>query len=414
MPEASAMGDILFLAHRVPFPPNRGDKIRSANLLRKLAKVAPVHVGCFAESDEDRNAVAELAALAASHRVVDRTKPLVLAGVEAVLARKPVSLTAFHSPRLENWVHETVTMRNVETIVIFSGQMGQYVPADFAGRVVIDLCDVDSAKFENYAANGQRVWLNAREARLLASEEERLAHRADAMVLISENEAGLFRSRLQSPSRSEVKVIGNGIDADFFDPAICAPQPDIAAREGPHFVFTGQMDYPPNEAAALWSAQHFLPAIREIEPQAELHIVGRNPTKALLARRGTPGLTVWGEVPDVRPFLAAATCVVAPLQIARGVQNKVLEAMAMARPVMVTPQAATGIDARDGEHWLLCEADARAMCLKTETILGDKAMSRALGRAGRQFVLDHHDWDAMLSPLEVLVRGEATEARDAA
>ena len=408
------MGDILFLAHRVPFPPNRGDKIRSANLLRKLAEIAPVHVGCFAENDEDRAGAAEVEALAASHAVVDRTKPLVLAGVEAVLAGKPVSLTAFHSPRLEHWVQETIATHAIETIVIFSGQMGQYVPAAFEGRVIVDLCDVDSAKFENYAASGQRVWLNNREGRLLAREEERLARRADATVLISANEADLFTSRLEAPSKANVHVIGNGIDAQFFDPKAIAPHSEISTRKGPHFVFTGQMDYSPNETAAVWALEHFLPAIRTQFPEAELHIVGRNPTKMLLERKGTPGLTVWGEVPDVRPFLAAATCVVAPLQIARGVQNKVLEAMAMARPVMVTPQAATGIDAQDGAHWLKCEANPQAMCERIAALLANPVAAAEMGTAARQFVLDSHDWDAMLAPLETLVSGEGQEARDAA
>ena len=408
------MGDILFLAHRVPFPPNRGDKIRSANLLRKLAKIAPVHVGCFAENEEDRAGAADVEALATSYAVIDRTKPLVLAGVEAVLAGKPVSLTAFHSPRLERWVHETLAEQPVDTIVIFSGQMGQYVPDAFEGRVIIDLCDVDSAKFENYAASGQRVWLNSREGRLLAKEEERLACRADATLLISANEAELFTSRLDAPAKANVKVIGNGIDARFFDPQQAQPHPEMATRKGPHFVFTGQMDYSPNETAALWAVEHFLPVVRSRFSEAELHIVGRNPTKALLARKGVAGLTVWGEVPDVRPFLAAATCVVAPLQIARGVQNKVLEAMAMALPVMVTPQAATGIDAEDGAHWLKCEADPQAMCERIEALLADPSTVADLGLAARQFVLDHHDWDAMLAPLEGLLRGKGEGARDAA
>lgn len=407
------MGGILFLAHRVPFPPNRGDKIRSAHLLKKLASLATVHVGCFAENDEDRAGAAQVDELAASHCVVDRSKPLVFAGIEAMLAGKPVSLTAFNSPKLHNWVRETIRRHPIETIVIFSGQMGQYVPEDFVGRVVIDLCDVDSAKFETYAANGQRVWINAREGRLLAREEERLARRADATLLISFNEAELFRSRLKKPSAVNVKVVGNGIDARFFDPRAVVPYEKLAERPGPHFVLTGQMDYPPNEAAGMWTAEHFLPAIRDRYPEAQFHVVGRKPTEALLARAGEPGLTIWGEVPDVRPFLAAAHCVLAPLQIARGVQNKVLEAMAMARPVMLTPQAATGIDARDGEHWMLCDADPAAMCDRIGQLF-QEGRSSELGDAARRFALGNHDWDAMLAPLDVLVRGDVRETRDAA
>ncbi len=408
------MADILFLAHRVPFPPNRGDKIRSANLLKKLAEIAPVHVGCFAENDEDRAGAATLEHLAASHRVINRTKPLVLAGAEAVLKNKPVSLTAFHSSQLVEWVQETLASHDISTIVIFSGQMGQYVPDDFAGRVVIDLCDVDSAKFEGYANAGQRVWLNSREGRLLACEEERLARRADATILISDNEAELFTSRLQFPSMTNVQVIGNGIDAAAFDPETVVPHEQLSAKSGPQLVFTGQMDYSPNEQAVLWVINECLPRLREQFTDAELHIVGRNPTKALLAHEGTPGLTIWGEVPDVRPFIAAATCVIAPLLIARGVQNKVLEAMAMARPVVLTPQAATGIAAKDGEHWLVSEANAETMCASLSALVTDPEAAVNLGKAARQFVLNHHAWGAMLAPLENLVLGNAAEARDAA
>ena len=406
------MSDILFLAHRVPFPPNRGDKIRAHHLLKKLAEFAPVHAGCFAESDEDRAGEAELAALTASHCIANRTKPLVLAGAEAIVSGKPVSLTAFHSPRLESWVKDTIARNSVSTIVIFSGQMGQYVPEDFEGRVVIDLCDVDSAKFEGYAQNGDRVWINAREGRLLAREEERLARSADATVLISANEAELFRSRLNDPSQTNVQVIGNGIDAHYFDPSAVEPHEALGAASGPHFVFTGQMDYAPNVTAVEWTARTFMPRIREAFPQAQFHIVGRSPSASVHALNGKDGVKVWGEVPDVRPFLAAASCVVAPLQIARGVQNKVLEAMAMARPVMLTPQAATGIAARDGEDWLLCEADEAAMCERMGKLLAQPKIGTRLGQAARQFVLNHHAWDAMLAPLEALVGIEAK--RDAA
>ncbi len=408
------MGDILFLAHRVPFPPNRGDKIRAHHLLKKLARIAPVHVGCFAESDEDRAGAKELTAISNTNRIVDRTKPLVLAGVEALASQRPVSLTAFHSPSLKKWVRDTITKYPVSTIVIFSGQMGQYVPDDFDGRVVIDLCDVDSAKFENYASAGQRVWLNAREGRLLAREEERLARRADATILISENEADLFTSRLQAPDLADVRVIGNGIDAGFFNPSVSEPQAEIAKRTGPHFVFTGQMDYPPNEAAVCWAARDLLPVLRQTLPDAQFHVVGRNPTSKVRALGEVADVTIWGEVPDVRPFIASADCVLAPLLIARGVQNKVLEAMAMAKPVVLTPQSATGIDAVDGEHWLLCEAEPTAMAQRITALLADNDAASEMGSAARNFVLNHHDWSAMLSSLEELVGVTGGGARHAA
>ncbi len=417
------VSEILFLAHRVPFPPNRGDKIRAHHLLRKLAGMGPVHVGCFAESAQDRACNADLEAVAATHCVVDRKKPLVLAGAQAVLFGKPVSLTALHSARLQAWVRETIRARPISAIVIFSGQMGQYIPHDFAGRVVIDLCDVDSAKFESYAAAGDRVWVNAREGRLLAREEARLCARAHATVLISNAEADLLRSRIGHGADARIEVIGNGIDAELFDPASVVPHPQLDPVAGPHLVFTGQMDYRPNEAAAIWAIEQLMPPLRQRHSGAFLHVVGRNPTPALQRFADNPGVHIWGEVPDVRPFLAASTCVVAPLLIARGVQNKVLEAMAMARAVVLSPDAATGINARDGVHWLVSDASPAAMMETVEALLAQPETAAAIGAAARRFVLDHHAWDAMLAPLDALVRTQSTklnlteshqEARDAA
>jgi sugar transferase (PEP-CTERM/EpsH1 system associated) len=406
------MGEILFLAHRVPFPPDRGDRIRSHNLLKALARLAPVHVGCFGEGDAE--AERALAAFAASRCVAPRTKPLPLAGVEAVLAGKPVSLTAFHSRQLADWVRSTIATRPISAIVVFSGQMGQFVPDDFSGRVVIDLCDVDSAKFQSYADAGERVWLNAREARLLAREEERLGQRADATVLISEAEAALYRSRLAAPDKVNVKVIGNGIDAAFFDPAAASAHPGITGMPGPHCVFTGQMDYRPNEQAALWVIEALLPQLRSRHPEAKFHVVGRNPTARLLAHHGAPGVHVWGEVPDVRPFIAAADAVLAPLLIARGVQNKVLEAMAMARPVVLTPEAATGIAARDGAEWCVAPPDPQAMAARLATLFAEPDAAAQMGAAARRFVLDHHGWEAMLAPLAGMLGMGGEGRRDAA
>ncbi|MBU7578882.1 MAG: TIGR03087 family PEP-CTERM/XrtA system glycosyltransferase [Porphyrobacter sp.] len=406
------MPGILFLSHRVPFPPDRGDRIRSHHLLKALARLGPVHVGCFAS--EDGTGEDALARVAASACVVPRAKPLPLAGVEAVLSGKPVSLTAFHSRKLERWVRETIAREGIEAVVVFSGQMGQYVPADFGGPVVIDLCDVDSAKFQSYAEAGERVWLNGREARLLAAEEERLGARADATILISEAEAALYRSRLSDPAKANVQVIGNGIDAAFFDPAATTPHPALAGAAGQHFVFTGQMDYRPNEQAALWVIEALLPRLRANLPGATFHVVGRSPTRALMAHDGGPGVRVWGAVPDVRPFIAAADAVLAPLLIARGVQNKVLEAMAMARPVVLTPEAATGIAAEDGAQWLVCPPDPDAMAKRIAGLLADPARAAGLGAAARRFVCASHAWEAMLAPLAGLIAAGRQGHRHAA
>lgn len=409
-------GEILFLAHRVPFPPDRGDKIRSHHLLKALAKIAPVHAGCLAESDGDLAQETELGALTASHFLVRRDKNLVLAGLQALAKGLPVSLTAFDHPGLRRWVAATLAERPIGTVFVFSGQMGQYVPADFAGRVVIDLCDVDSAKFEAYGAgrSGPRAWIDRREARRLAAEEERLAHRANSTLLVSEAEAALFRSRLRDAQGLDVRALRNGIDTATFDPQAIAPQQALAVEPGPHIVFTGQMDYAPNVAAVVRVVERLLPAIRQFHPRATFHVVGRAPTPQLRKLDGQGGVRVWGEVPDVRPFLAAADLVLAPLAIARGIQNKVLEAMAMARPVVLSPEAATGIDARDGEHFAI-GADDGALIERSLALLADGPAALAMGAAARRYVVEHQGWDAMLAPLAALVGGQPFgDRRDAA
>lgn len=398
------MGEILFLGHRVPFPPDRGDKIRSHHLLKALAALAPVHVGTFGETEADMAAEAELAELAASHCLIRRTKPLPLAGLEALGSGKPVSLTAWDSAALRAWVARTLAERPIETVFVFSGQMGQYVPDSFAGRVVIDLCDVDSTKFEAYGREGSfpRSIIDRREGRVLAREEERLAHRADVTLLISDNEARLFRSRLRNPGGTDIRTIRNGIDAELFDPAKVEPHPELASARGPQIVFTGQMDYQPNVDAAERVIRAILPGIRARHPEAMFHLVGRAPVAKLLAQDGKNNIRVWGEVPDVKPFLAAADIVIAPLTIARGIQNKVLEAMAMARPVLVSPEAATGIDAEDGEHLAIADGD-ELMVTRALALIEQREQAAAMGRTARDYVLQHQSWPAMLAPLAGIV-----------
>jgi sugar transferase (PEP-CTERM/EpsH1 system associated) len=410
-------GEILFFAHRIPFPPDRGDKIRSHHMLKALAELAPVHVACFTETAADRAQEAELASVAATCCVVQRAKPVAWAGIEALTGGETVSLTAFRHRAIARFVERTLRERPVDTVYVFSGQMGQYVPPDWKGRLVVDLGDVDSAKFESYAAksSGPKRWLFAREERLLRREEERLSATADRTLLVSEAEAALLRSRLSPGTRAQIAAVSNGIDFDAFDPARWEPHPQLAVTPGPHLVFTGQMDYPPNVSAAVRVARELLPRIREVHPAAQFHIVGRAPTAGLRALDGKAGVRVWGEVPAVQPFLAAADLVVAPLTIARGIQNKVLEAMAMSRPVLVTPDSATGIDAEDAVH-LAIEQSSEGLVARALALLGDRSKAAAMGKAARSFVIDNMSWQATLAQLPAIVgrapKGEGR--RDAA
>lgn len=411
------MGEILFLAHRMPFPPDRGDKIRSCHVLRHLAKLAPVHVATFAESDKDFAQEPQLAALAASHCLVRRIKPVPLAGVEALLKRRPVSLTAFHSDRLAAYVRSVLASRSVDTIYVFSGQMGQYIPDDFTGRVILDFVDVDSAKFDAYAAGGTgpRAWLDAREGRLLRAEEARLARRADVSLLVSDEEAALFAARLSPTDRAacDVRALRNGIDSQRFDPNTVQPEPRLLDCSGPRLIFTGQMDYAPNIAAAQRAIERLMPLIRAVMPDATFHVVGRNPPEALLALNGVNGSRVWGEVDDIRTWLAGADLALVPLELARGVQNKALEAMAMCLPVVLTPSAATGIGASHGQHLIVADDDD-ALAKAVLTLARDPKQAGLVGQQARAHVVGTLSWQATMAPLAAMLGGAEPEKRHAA
>ncbi|MCW1381706.1 TIGR03087 family PEP-CTERM/XrtA system glycosyltransferase [Novosphingobium sp. KCTC 2891] len=401
------MSEVLFLAHRVPFPPDRGDKIRSNHLLRRIAELAPVHVGCLADDDDDRAEEGALAQLAASHCIAPRP-PLARAGLCALARRQPVSVAAFRSPHLRRWTARLLRERPISAIYVFSGQMADYVPAGFGGRFLMDFVDVDSAKFEAYARESgpARRWLYTREARLLRAHEERAARRASVSLLVTPEEKALFEQRLFGQGQAarggiDVQALGNGIDAAAFDPIAVHPAAEMG-QAGPQIVFTGQMDYQPNVEAVTVFAHQVMPRIRALFPEATFNVVGRAPTGAVRSLQGVHGTHVTGAVPDVRPWLAGADLVAAPLQIARGVQNKVLEAMAMARPVLLTPAAATGIAARDGEHFAVADG-AHALGSRALALLSDLTGAQEMGQAARRFVLENCAWDRVLAPLPALL-----------
>jgi sugar transferase (PEP-CTERM/EpsH1 system associated) len=410
------MREILFLSHRIPFPPNRGDKIRSHNLLKRIAQIAPVHVATFAEDDADMAEEVELACLAKTYRLVRRAKPLVLAGLQSLISGQPISLHAFYDHALEEYVRETLETRPIGTIFIFSGQMGQYVPEDFGGRVVADFVDVDSLKFENFARRPRNLArpVFAREGRLLREEEARIATHAHVSLLISAEEAALFSTRLSPQERelSEVRVLRNGIDSTFFDPAASGSEERIDDLPEPRLIFTGQMDYPPNVDAVVRAANHIMPLVRERFPAASFHVVGRNPPEKVRLLDGVNGTRVWGGVPDIRPWLKAADIALVPLTIGRGVQNKVLEAMAMVLPTVLSAQAATGIPAVDGRHFKVANTDAGlagAVC----RLASDKAAARELGREARRFVVESFSWKSALAPLPEILGARDLLASDA-
>lgn len=382
---------LLFLAHRVPFPPDRGDKIRSFHILRHLAARARVHLVAFADDEADHDPPETFTGMLASCTIVPRDKSQRRAAVEALVGGKPVSLTAFADRRIAAAVAALRARHSIAMTFVFSGQMAQYLGLD--EPAIMDFVDMDSAKFASYAedASGPMRWMMRREARLLGAFERDVAARVSASLFVSDAEADLFRV---GGARGRVLAVENGIDAATFDPATVPP----VAIARPLILFTGQMDYRPNIDAVTWFARDILPIVRRRHP-ARFAIVGRAPTEAVQAL-ASDDVIVTGAVDDVRGWLAAADVCVAPLKLARGIQNKVLEAMAMARPVVASAAAAEGID---HAGTIRVADDAEGFAAGICDLLDDPAAAAALGASARTQVIARYGWDARLAPLDALL-----------
>jgi sugar transferase (PEP-CTERM/EpsH1 system associated) len=387
---------LLFLAHRIPFPPNKGDKIRSFHLLRHLSARYAIHLGAFVDDPDDWQYQAALQPYCASVRLVPLNSCRArLASLSGLLTGEALTLPYYRSRELKRWAAGLAASGTVTRGLVFSSAMAQFMPENLARRV-LDMVDVDSDKWAQYAPT-QRwplSWVYAREGRRLAEWEARVACDFDATLLVSRDEAALLQQRAPL-ARHKIGAFENGVDADYFSPLRDYPNPYPSGVQG--VVFTGAMDYWPNVDAVTWFAERIFPAIRDAVPGAQFTIVGSRPGEPVRALARQPGVVVTGSVPDVRPYLAHAACAVAPLRIARGVQNKVLEAMAMARPVVASAQAAEGIRAEAGRDFIPAQDEAgfaRAVIARLQTP-GSAAPAR-------DCILTHYDWTRNLSAIDDL------------
>jgi sugar transferase (PEP-CTERM/EpsH1 system associated) len=397
------MQPLLFLAHRIPYPPNKGDKIRSFHLLRFLARRYAVHLGTFVDDAADWAHEAALGQWCASRHVAGLHRGLArVRSLSGLLRGEPLTLPYYRDPSMQRWVKQTVERHRIERAIVFSSAMAQYVEPLPALPVVTDFVDVDSAKWSAYAQ--RRDWpaslIYRREGTRLLAAERRIAARSAACVFVTAAEVELFTAAAPE-ARAKTVAIGNGVDTEYF-----APAADRASPYPPGTVaiaFTGAMDYWPNIDAVSFFAREVLPRVRARRPDARFFVVGMNPAPAVQALRQEPGVTITGRVDDVRPYLQHARVVVAPLRIARGVQNKALEAMSMARPVVVHEAAARGIRAVRGvEIEAAAGADEFAACVLR---LLDPQAADALGCAARARVESDYGWDANLRRFADLVEG---------
>lgn len=395
---------VLFVCHRLPYPPKFGGQVRAFNMIQHLARDHDVTVASLARSDEEEEDGKGLA----DHChdcIVERISPSVAAGrmIMRLPTAIPSSMGYFYSPALARRINRAVAKTRYDLIVVHSSSVAQYVE-DFRDiPKIIDFADMDSQKWLIYAkVRGFPLslgyWL---EGVKLRQEEAEIARKFDYCTLTTEAEQETLEAYgVDTP----VGWFPNGVDLEFFAPTADPYTPD-------KMCFIGRMDYYPNQQAMFWFCDEVLPLIRTQRPQATLTIVGADPSPKVVALGELPGVTVTGTVPEVKPHVLSSAVNVAPLLIARGVQNKILESMAMGVPVVASVLAAKGTDAVPGEHLLAADSaqDFATSCL---SLMADPALRDRFAKAGRARMESHHSWPAAMAKMDAIVDDCLARRRD--
>lgn len=390
---------VLFVCHRVPFPPKRGGKIRPFNVIRHLHQQGhDVTVASLARTAEEAREAEGLAAHCTKRLVEvvdDRVAwPRMVAWLPTT---RPSSFGYFHSPRLARRIEAELAASPPDLIFVHCSSVAPYVERAQAPLKIIDFGDMDSQKWREYSQHrpfpfSAGYWL---EAVKLERTERRLASRFDLATCTTRAEMESLRAL---GANGPTAWFPNGVDATFFHPSDTPYEPDLV-------TFVGRMDYYPNQQAVTRFCDEVLPELQARRPGTRFEIVGADPSPAIRELGRRPGVTVTGSVPDVRPYVTRAALTVAPLEIARGTQNKILESMAMGVPVVCSRAASGGVDAVAGQHLLAYDTREQQVEAVLQ-VLGDPGLRERLARAGLERVLSHHSWASSMQRLDALIASQ--------
>ena len=386
---------ILYVCHRFPFPPKRGGKIRPFNMIRHLSAMHEVHVASLARSPAEAKEGEGLAAYCARYDMVEvGPAAQTLRMVARLPSYQPSSFGYFQSPELKRRIDARVAAERFDLIFVHCSSVAPYVAQVQGIPKILDFGDMDSQKWLEYArcrpfplSLGYRL-----EGGKMERAEKRLARRFDVCTATTRAEWATLES---FHTGAATDWFPNGVDADYFSPTGEDYDADTIA-------FVGRMDYYPNQQCMAEFCARTWPLLKAARPTLKLLIVGADPSPRMRRLGDIDGVTVTGSVPDVRPYLARSALMAAPLAIARGTQNKILEAMAAGVPVVTSHVAAGGVDASAPEHFLAASTpDEYAAAILR--ILDDPAERRRLSKAGRARMLSHHAWDKSMQRLDGII-----------
>lgn len=388
---------IFFVCMRVPFPPDRGDKIATFNLLRLLSRDNDVHVFCLGDPAADAANIKELGQFSSSVTAVPVSwLGHKRRGIKALLRGAPLSIALRDEPELHRVVAAAFDRHRPDLIAVYSSNVAQVVMDMGSVPRLMYFSDLDCLKWSSYAQRSSfpLSWLYRREAKLLLGHERRVAKEFSCSVVCTDAERADFEHLIPG---IPVEVVQNGVDADYFKPL-------AGSKTAGRMVFTGVMDYLPNVDGVCWFCDAILPLVQRAVPRAELVICGRNPTSAVKRLASRPGVTVTGEIEDVRPFLDSAEICVVPLRIARGIQNKILEGMAMGLPCVASNVARQGLTIEAG-NGILSTDDPEQFAAYSISLLGDGGFRRAMARKARAAIEQSYSWEGQFRKLDRIIDG---------
>ncbi len=388
--------NILYISQRLPYPPNRGDRIPTFNHIKYLSQRHKVFAAALYQDREDEKHIAKLSDWATAVVAEYQPRRMSMRGALRALSRGlPISPGYFFNRKLGSRIQALIADGKIEAVVVFSSSMAQYVEGNANLVRIMNFCDVDSQKWSDLAARarGFKAWIFRREARLLLELERKIAASFTASCVVTENEAAIFRRFIPG---AEPVVVANGVDSGFFGATVRKP----VAQE---LAFVGVMDYEPNVEAVVFFAREVWPNLRALFPAARFNIVGARPSREVQNLAAVPGITVTGFVEDVRSYLATAALIVIPLAVARGIQNKILEAMAAGVPVLTAPAAAAGFSPEARARLFTAAREAEPFLEAIRLLLSDADALRLRGESAQAFVREHFSWESKTKVLENLI-----------